>query len=47
MRYSCLSEHASARGDLPEEARTRLREILDVLGEPLTAERVAYAALRM
>ena len=38
---------ASGLGDLPEENQTRLREILDVLGGPLTVESVADAALRM
>ena len=42
-----LDAEGSGLGDLPEEARTRLREILDVLGEPFTVERVADAALRM
>jgi predicted CopG family antitoxin len=42
-----LNAEGSGLGDLPEEARTRLREILDVLDEPLTAERAADAALRM
>jgi len=37
----------SGLSDLSEETRTRLREILDVLGEPLTVERVADTALRM
>lgn len=34
-------------GDLPEENLTRLREILDVLGDPFTAANVADAALKM
>ena len=42
-----LDAEGSGLGDLPEEARTRLREILDVLGGPLTVASVADAALRM
>ena len=42
-----LDAEGSGLGDLPEEAGTRLREILDVLGEPLTVESVADAALKM
>jgi len=42
-----LDAEGSGLGDLPEEARTRLREILDVLGGPLTVSSVADAALRM
>ena len=37
----------SGLGDLPEEAQTRLNEILEVLGDPLTIESVADAALKM
>lgn len=42
-----LDAEGSGLGDLPEEARTRLREILGVLGGPFTVESVADAALRM
>jgi len=42
-----LDTEGSGLGDLPEEARNRLKEILDVLGGPFTVEGVADAALRM
>jgi hypothetical protein len=42
-----LDAEGSGLGDLPEEARTRFREILDMLGGSLTVASVADAALRM
>lgn len=42
-----LDAEGSGLGNLPEEARTRFREILDVLGGPFTVASVADAALRM